>query len=164
MALIYNASEIFQMGIEIEKNGRAFYSACAQSAAAPEVRKLCGELSQWEGAHVAIFEQLKKDLPQSAYGESVFDPDNELSLYLKAAADSHIFVVNKDMASFAASLTAADDILGKALYFEKDSVVLYASMLRMVPEHLGKKTVEKILDEELKHISIITRQMASFKK
>jgi rubrerythrin len=164
MALMYSAFEIYEMGIEIEKNGKKFYSACAQSAESADVKKLCEELSQWETQHVAIFEKLQKDLPDSARRETTFDPDNELGMYLKAAADSHIFAVNTDIAALTSSLRTAGDILGMALSFEKDSVVLYASMLNMVPEHLGKKTIEKIIEEELKHISIITRQMGPRKK
>jgi rubrerythrin len=164
MDLVYNAYEIYQMGIEIEKNGKRFYATCAQSAENPLVRKLCQELSQWETQHVAIFQKLQNDLPASACKEITFDPDNELGMYLKAAADSHIFAVNADIDALTSKLKTASDILGMALTFEKDSVVLYVSMQRLVPESLGKKNLEKIIDEELKHISIITRQMASIGK
>jgi len=36
-------------------------------------------------------------------------------------------------------------------------------MLNLVPEHLGKKDVQKILNEELKHVSIITEEMGKLK-
>jgi len=38
--MVYNASEIYAIGIEIEKNGRAFYHACAQTTGNPQVKKL----------------------------------------------------------------------------------------------------------------------------
>ena len=44
------------------------------------------------------------------------------------------------------------------------SVVVYSTMARLVPDHLGKKNLEKIIDEELKHIAIITQQLATVKK
>jgi hypothetical protein len=42
--------------------------------------------------------------------------------------------------------------------------VVYTTMSRMVPEHLGKKELDAIIDEELKHISIITQKLSQFKK
>jgi rubrerythrin len=164
VAIIFSASEIFQMGIEIEKNGKAFYAACGRATGNEAVKKLCEELSAWEDEHVAVFEKLKAQLPESASLEVINDPDDELQLYLKAAADSHVFVAGTDITSIIAAATTPEKILATALSFEKDSVVVYSTMLRMVPDHLGKKNLEKIIDEELKHISIITRKMAMFKK
>jgi rubrerythrin len=164
MALIYNASEIYQMGIEIEKNGMAFYSACARTTKNESAKKLCEELSHWESQHVTVFEDLKAHLPSNAALESARDPDNELPLFLKAAADGHVFIANTDIAALVASAKTPVKMLGLALNFEKDSIVVYTTMSRMVPEHLGKKSLEKIIDEELKHISIITQKMTEFKK
>ena len=163
MAIEYNAFEIFQMGVEIEKNGKKFYNACAQSVANPGVKKLCVELSGWEDQHVALFEKLQNDLPQTARSETVYDPDNELGMYLKAAADSHIFLLNKDMAALASTLKTPMDILSMALSFEKDSVVLYTGMVRMVPPHWGQASLNAIINEELKHIVIIAGQMTSLR-
>ena len=161
MAIQYNAYEIFQMGVEIEKNGKLFYDACARRTLHPEVKKLCGELAGWENQHVTLFQRLQDDLPESARSETFYDPDNELGMYLKAAADSHIFLANQDMSALASSLKTPRDILTMALSFEKDSVVLYTGMQRMVPREMGKASIEAITTEELKHISIITRLLAS---
>jgi rubrerythrin len=164
MAIMYNAEEIYQMGVEIEKNGLAFYAAAAKSVKSDEVRKLCEELGQWEGKHVALFEELKAQLPETARRETSYDPNNELGLYLKAAADSHIFVVNKEISDLVANAKSPLDILNLALSFEKDSVVLYTTMKNMVPEYLGRKSLEKIIDEEIMHISFITRNIGTLRK
>jgi rubrerythrin len=164
MGLMYNAAEIYQMGIEIEKNGKAFYSACARATKNEAAKKLCEELSQWESQHIILFENLKARLPSGASLETSRDPDNELSMYLKAAADGHVFIANMDIEALVASAKTPAKMLAMALSFEKDSVVVYTTMSRLVPEHLGKKDLEKIIDEELKHISIITQKMAMFKK
>jgi hypothetical protein len=37
-------------------------------------------------------------------------------------------------------------------------------MLNLVPENLGRKDVEKILNEELKHVAIIMAEMEKLKK
>jgi len=50
MSEIYNASEIFEIGIDMKKNGRAFYLAAAQSTDNPAVKNFvkslqCGKSS-----------------------------------------------------------------------------------------------------------------------
>lgn len=158
MATAYNAEEIFLIGVDIEKNGQRFYAAFAESSPDPVVRSLCEELSRWESQHVGLFENLRSRLPAAARKETVFDPNGELALYLKAAADSHIFLT-RDVAALIASVKTPADVLAMALAFEKDSVVTYLTMMKLVPEHLGKAEIGKILDEELTHISIISGKM-----
>jgi rubrerythrin len=164
MGFIYSAIEIYQMGIEIEKNGRAFYSACAKTTKNEEVKKLCEELSAWEAQHISVFENLKAQLPENASLEPSYDPENELQLYLKAAADTHVSVVNSDVDVLLATANTPEKILAMALAFEKDSVVVYTTMARLVPDHLGRKNLEKVIDEELKHISIISQKISILKK
>jgi rubrerythrin len=164
MSLFYSAAEIFGMGIEIEKNGKAFYEACARTARNEEVGKICKELSAWEDGHVAVFEKLKSQLPENAQSWLSDDAHDELQGYLKAAADTHVFIANRDVDVVLATANTPERILATALAFEKDSVVVYSTMVRLVPDHLGKKTLEKIIDEELSHIVFISRKMSALKK
>jgi rubrerythrin len=164
MALIYSASEIFKMGIEIEKNGKAFYAACARTTNHETVKKVCDDLSAWEDGHVAVFEILRAQLPENARLDLTNDPDDQLQQYLKAAADTHVFVANSDVDVVLATANTPERILAAALAFEKDSVVVYSTMARLVPDHLGKKALEKIIDEELGHIAFITQKMSAIKK
>jgi len=159
MSEIYNASEIFEIGIDIEKNGRAFYLAAAQATDNPAVKKLCEELAVWEEQHVKIFEELKANLSIDAEMQPAYNPDEEYELYLKAIAGSHIFLVNRDVSELIKNNPTAYDLLSIALTFEKDSVVLYTAMLKMVPEALGKHDINKIIDEEIIHVSIISKQI-----
>ena len=163
MALVYNAHEIYQLGIEIEKNGKAFYTACAKTTKDETVKDLCEDLSSWEEEHVATFEKLKSQLPKDARLLDSYDPDDKLQLYLKAVAGTHVFVVNRDVDTVLATANTPAKILATALAFEKDSVVVYTTMMRLVPDDLGKRSLEKIIEEELQHISIITQKMAAVK-
>ncbi|HUI92387.1 MAG TPA: ferritin family protein [Chitinivibrionales bacterium] len=164
MALSYSADEIYEIGVTIEKNGKKFYEASAGMAKEKTVKDLFTSLAKWENQHVKLFEGLKAGLPQAAREPVSYDPANELQLYLKAAADSHIFRADADIPGLVSRCKTAIDALSMALVFEKDSVVLYSTMLNLVPENLGKKDVEKILNEELKHVSIIMGEMEKLKK
>lgn len=158
MSYYLNADEIFQVGIEIEANGKAFYEAAAAAAPEPGVRALCRELAAWETKHIELFEALRRALPASAREGQVFDPDSEEHAYVKAAADDHVFVKNKDVGALVAKCRDGRELLDVAIGFEKDSVVFYAAMKNLVPPELAAQSIDALVEEELKHVAILTRE------
>jgi rubrerythrin len=158
MSLNFNADEIFQIGVQIEKNGEKFYKTVARNTPDLSVQKLFSDLSRWESNHIEVFEKLRQGLPDSAKGGDLFDPDHELHLYLKATANSHVFIRNKDIPELASTCKTSIEALGLAIVFEKDSVVFYTTMKKMVPEHMGKSEIDTLIDEEISHIFILTQK------
>ncbi len=121
-------------------------------------RKRFSDLSRWESKHIEVFEKLRQELPDSAKGGDLFDPDHELHLYLKATADSHVFIRNKDIPELASKCKTSIEALDLAIAFEKDSVVFYTTMKKLVPEHRGKSEIDTLMDEEISHIFILTQK------
>ncbi|MBD3239400.1 MAG: hypothetical protein GF331_02355 [Chitinivibrionales bacterium] len=161
---MYNAEEIYTIGVEIEKNGKRYYDRTAAAADDPDVAKLLKELSSWEDSHVALFEQLATQLPENAKSGETIDPDEDMQRYLKAVADSHVFLQKDiDIDAVAQGCKTAVDVLEMALRFEKDSVVLYTTMQHMVPEHLGKRTIGRLAQEEIAHVSLIQSKLTVLK-
>ncbi|MBW1895446.1 MAG: ferritin family protein [Deltaproteobacteria bacterium] len=155
MSITYNAEEIYDIGIQIETNGWAFYQAAAESAEEEDVKKLLTDLAHWEKAHIDLFKELKKQIPSDLQTDPSLDLDQQQLLYLKAAADTHIFTKNADPVALAKTCKGPMDVLRVAMDFEKDSVVLYAAMKDLVPESLGKDNIDKLIQEEISHISMI---------
>ncbi|NWG03705.1 MAG: ferritin family protein [Syntrophaceae bacterium] len=158
MSFNFNANEIFEIGIQIESNGQKFYEDIAKNTLDPSAQKLFLDLSKWESQHIELFKKLKQGLPKSAKREDLFDPNQELSLYLKATADSHVFIKNKDISQLASRCKTPIEALELAVNFEKDSVVFYTTMRKLVPEHLGKREIETLIDEEIGHIFILIQK------
>lgn len=155
MTFQFNAELIFEIGVQIEKNGKAFYLEAAKRASDDASKALFTELADWENAHIAVFQQLQADLPDMAGDDTLFDPDNELVSYLQAAADSHVFDNSADIAYLVSQCQTTADVFDLALTFEKDSVVYYTTMKKVVPARLGQEKIDLLIDEELKHISIL---------
>jgi rubrerythrin len=164
MGISYSADEIYEIGVTVERNGKRFYEAASNLAKEKTVKDLFASLAKWEDQHVKLFTDLKAGLSKESRENVSYDPANELLLYLKAAADSHIFRADADVPGLVSRCKTAIDALSMAITFEKDSVVLYSTMLNLVPENLGRQDVEKILNEELKHVAIITAEMEKLKK
>lgn len=163
MEQILTADEVFGIGVEIEKNGYAFYSAAAADAAGEQIKKLLVDLASWETKHIETFTSLRKHLPPEALNENLYDPSDEITQYLKAAADSHVFVKGSNMEKLAATCKTPLDILNIAMNFEKDSVVFYSLVREAVGAESGRAEIEQLIHEELTHIGYITRELQKVK-
>ena len=160
----FNAREIFDIGMQIEVNGKAFYEAAAKKTAETSMNEFFLELAAWENTHIALFSELRDALPKAAGNVPVFDPNDEAAMYLQATADSHVFVKNKDMVGLVAGCKGPLDILDLAMTFEKDSVVFYTTMKKVVAKNLGQDKVDRLIDEEIKHISMLSQRRAKLAK
>lgn len=158
MSFSFNADEIFQMGVQIESNGQKFYETIAKNTSDSSAQKIFLDLAKWESQHIELFKKWQTELPGSARQGDLFDPNQELHLYLKATADSHVFIRNKDIPELASKCKTPIEALELAVTFEKDSVVFYTSMKKLVPEHLGKNQMDTLIDEEIRHIFMLTQK------
>ncbi len=163
MSFQFDAESIFEIGVQIEQNGKVFYLEVARNTSDEAIKSLFTELAGWEDKHVELFQQLQADLPDNARDENLFDPDGEFSSYLQAAADSHVFVDTTDVTQLAAQCNTPAEALDMALTFEKDSVIYYTTIKKVVSEHLGRDKIDLIIDEELKHISILNQKKKQLK-
>ncbi|MBN1307272.1 MAG: ferritin family protein [Chitinispirillaceae bacterium] len=159
MARLFNADEIFTIGVQIEKNGNAFYAAAAAHTDDPDLKKLFLQLAEWEQSHVAIFEDLRFRLPAETKAQDVYDPDNMVHRYLKAVADDNVFVKGLTLSPDLLVWTSPLKVLNTALDFEKDSVVFFSSMKDAAISTTGAAEVEKLVLEELKHIGYLTGEI-----
>lgn len=160
MSYYMNADEIFAVGAQVERNGREFYEAAAAGAVEAEVASLCRELATWEERHVELFERLRLALPDEARAGSVFDPGEEVRGYVQSAADNHVFLKNLDPVALAKGCATGYDVFTLALEFEKDSVVFYSAMKRAVPVSQGRDDLDLLIEEELRHIQILSTHRA----
>ncbi|MBM4338280.1 MAG: rubrerythrin [Deltaproteobacteria bacterium] len=164
MSIFFNADEIFQMGLRIEVNGKEFYETVAKKSSDGSVKQFFSDLATWESEHIRFFNRLREGLSDSAKRGSTFDPGQELLLYLQSTADSHVFLKNQHIDELASRCQTVVDALDLAMAFEKDSVVFYTMMKKVTPEEFGKKEIDGLIDEELKHIAMLHQKKKEWEK
>jgi rubrerythrin len=163
MSIQFDAETIFEIGIQIEKNGRAFYLEAAKKSVDQTIAAFFTELADWEKGHIVLFETLKAELPDTMRDDTLFDPENEMAAYLQAAADSHVFAASIDVVNLVAQCHTSVEALDLALRFEKDSVVYYTTLKQVVADHRGKDQIETLIQEELNHIVILNKKKNQFR-
>lgn len=162
MPVDFNASEVYEMAEVIERNGAKYYRKAADSVEA-DVKPLLLKLAAMEDQHEITFRAMREQLTAEAQKPMVFDPEDESTAYLQAMADGYVFDVREDPAESLTGDETALEVLKAALDREKDSVVFFTGMMQMIPEDAGKEKLQAIIEEELDHIGIISREITARK-
>lgn len=167
--ITFNADEIYETAEQIERNGAAFYRKAAEQADGQR-RDILLTLAEMEEEHEKTFADMRAELADGEKRTVTADPDNEGALYLQALADGRVFVTDPAKA-FAGEDEDGDkdkkslrDILQTAVSLEKDSIVFYQSMKAVVAKAAGRDRLMEIIEQEIGHILILSRQIESLGK
>ena len=155
MSYDFNADDIFIMAEQLERNGAKFYRTAAAGVSGDEEKALLLRLAEMEDEHEKTFKEMHAQLKAGEKGATVFDPQGEAVLYLKALADTRVF--------FEKEINTSDikDILKAAIVAEKDSIVFYLGIKESVPESLGKGRLDGIIKEEMGHIRLLSKELVA---
>jgi rubrerythrin len=156
----FNADEVFNMAVKIETNGAEFYRKAAALQEDEKNRNFLNGLAKMEDRHKKVFEEMRHAFTEKGMGEETFDPDGEGSAYLHALAAAH---GGEGSPKVADSLTGSEtmkQILDIAIDLEKKSILYYVGLRELVPQSLGKDTIDKIITEEHKHVAQISQVLS----
>lgn len=153
MSYDFNASDVFEMAEQIERNGAAFYRKAAGEITDPDAKNFLLDLAAMEDDHEKTFSTMRADLSGAEKARTVFDPEGETGSYLKALADTRVFF-EKEI-----DTTSLQAILKAAVLAEKDSIVFYLGMKDLVPDSLGQSRLDDIIKEEMSHIKMLSHRL-----
>ena len=156
MGITFNAEEILEMAVQIEKNGEAFYRKAA-GIVPEDAGQVFLDLAEMEVGHIKTFSDMKNALGDKDRELTVFDPDNVSALYLQAMADGNVFDLKNGPADQLTGTESVEDVLRIGLQAEKNSIIFYVGLKDMVSAALGKDKVEAIIKEEMSHISLLNK-------
>jgi len=164
MAIGFNADEVFEMAIRIEENGAAFYRKAAGLQSDVENREFLEKLAAMEDGHKATFIEIRKTLTDKEKGGMVFDPQDELSLYLAAMADTHGGEGSPSAADSLTGTETMEEVLTTAIGLEKESVLFYLGIKDIVSPEYGLERIDDIIREERGHIAQLNGLLGKLKK
>lgn len=159
MSYNFNAAEVFNVAIQIEENGRKFYQQSLKVIGDAGVKELFEDLAGQEVEHKKRFESMKAGLPAGAATSTVWDPDNEIDMYIKAMADQHVFA-GDDIAEELNRVKDVKSALKLAISFEKDSVIFFLSLQDVTEGKAGQETIKALVKEEQEHLRRLSLELA----
>jgi rubrerythrin len=157
MSYDFNADEVFQMAEQMERNGQKFYRTAAEAVSDDEKKKLLLQLADMEVDHEKTFKAMRAELTEKEKSSTVFDPEGESALYLRALVDTRVFF-EKDL-----DVSSMEKILKAAIEAEKDAIVFYLGIKNAVPADLGQDRLDHIIKEEMGHVRLLSRELVQLK-
>ena len=155
----YSAKEIVEMAIQTERLGYKFYTELADSMTEnPEMVKLFQTLANMEAKHEETFQRLADKLDKDS-GQVQMNQWEEAQNYFRAVVESEFFMGNKSLPSLD-NITTAHDAADAALKFEKETLLFFIGMRHLMHD---TDAVEKIINEEARHIAWLSRFKESIK-
>ena len=154
MSILLSGTEVFSLAMEIEKSGYAYYKTVADSTDDGALKTLFDFLADQEIQHYEYFKSLEAEIGEITISEEEWEATSE---YIKASVDSRFFI-GEDRAIMAAQ-NVADPInaIDVAIGFEKDTLLFFYELLNVTPEK-SKDTTQKIVEEEKRHILMLTKK------
>jgi len=150
----FNPTEIFEFAIKIEEDGRRFYEKSASVIKDEKVKSLLMFLADEEIKHKETFEKILSSFesfePAESYNEEYF-------AYLKAYVDNLIFKYLESPDP--EKLTNVFTVLEYALAKEMDTILYYHEMKNLVLPENSRHFVDRIIDEERKHVVMIKKMI-----
>ena len=155
MATNFSADEVFQMAMQMERDGARFYHKAAKVFSGRDKKTLLEELAKMEENHLRDFTELREVLLESEKN-AIIDPDDISCAYLSSITKGRVFDVASDPCDMIKKGSDLKDILKKAIDLEKNSIVFYIGLKDMVSAKSGRAKVEMIISQELKHIVMLS--------
>ena len=152
----FSASEIVQIGVQIEKNGKDFYTTISNFSQRNKVKEVFQFLAAEEEKHIKTFSDILSGFEE--YEPSEAYPD-EYFAYLKALSDTYIFTKENKGKEIAQKIR--DDLQGidLGIGFEKESILLYLELKNLIWEE-GQVIIDRLIEEERGHL----RKLLEIKK
>lgn len=164
MSMIFNADDIFEMALEIERNGANYYRRASDMTADAHAKATLLELAAMEEDHEETFTKMRAGLTEEERKKMTYDPYDELPLYLRAMADKNVFDTKTDPAKKLTGEENLEDVLQFAIGMEKDSVVFYLGLQELAPARLGGERIKDIVKEEMGHLSTLSNLLRCARK
>ena len=152
MGISFNADEVFEMGMDIEMNGEAYYRKAVELTEDPEIKKIFENLMIAEKQHYDTFKKLRENLPAKDTTPLVSDPDDQEYLYLDALVKSRLFNSVREAEEVVSKTSGPIEALRGALTFEKDTILFFTEMKGRTREDLGKSEIDRLIAEEREHV------------
>jgi rubrerythrin len=152
-------AQVLTLAQQLEVVGQQAYRRFAEQATDPAIRELFVYLADEEVDHEKFFGELRERVEQGETPGSELSPSQviELRAIIKAAQDSNVAAALNDTAAS----DSAEDLIGRAIEFEKAIVALFSKTRDCIGDALGQQTLDAIIAEEFEHIRTLEAKLAS---
>lgn len=148
-------AEALEVAERMEQNAARFYRRAAGMYQDPKISKIFSDLAQWEKRHVEVFAEMKKRLSEQVWGLGQYGAERPDG----SNPQTPVFPDRADPTQALTGRETKADVLRMALQKENESIAFYASLKESVPNEEDIRAIQDILDEEQRHVRILTQSL-----
>lgn len=145
MSSFFSAGELYDLAIQLEENGEAFYRQAIDYVPDSALKSMLLLLADEEERHRALFIEMKRGLART--GNEALEQAG--GIVLKSMMGDHAFSL--DDLDFR-SLPDEPALLEKAIEFENDGIAFYEILTSFVNDTETLRKIKSIIEEEHKHV------------
>ena len=145
----YEAADILDLAMQVERSGEAFYRGVAAKSTSPELKSLFTDLADQEVIHHETFSNLRREVQHRSLMS-----DDEWAWYLdnlSTVVQSDLFEGPEKALAAAEKATDRNDALRTAIGFEKDTLFFFYDVRDQVMA-TDQPVIDKVVAEERAHI------------
>jgi rubrerythrin len=146
---MFTTGEIVDLAIQIEKNGERIYRDALQKAPNSSLAAGLERLADEEAQHAKWFSEIKEDAQTSIDDPRVEEMGKSI---LRGILGDQVFSLQDVDFS---SLEKVKDLFEQAIEFEKDTVLFYEMIRNFIEDEGTSSDLNKIIEEEERHIQLI---------
>jgi len=156
MGNLFAGSEIVELGIQIEKNGKDFYNTLLEQSNSGKAKEIYRLLAGEEEKHITAFQKILDKVikyePAEAYPGEYF-------AYMNALAGDYVFTQKDKGRQIAQKIKSDKEAVGIGIGFEKDSILFYEGMKTAMLANEAK-VIDELIAQEKSHL----RKLSDLKK
>jgi len=153
--LRFSGKDVIEMAVRIEENGLTFYTEAGNASTSDKVKELFQFLGDEEKRHIHCFENIGHGYESDTLPGASDPYAEEAALYLGALANSRVFTEPNEGSRLAQGIRDEDDALKVAISMEKDSILFYYELQKVMREK-DKTVLTQLIEEEKKHLAKLT--------
>ncbi len=141
--------EIIDIAVQIEHNGERIYRRASEQITNPRLSRELSRLADEEAGHAKWFSRLT---PPRAIPQGFSSLEKIARVFMRET------VVDKTLSLQEADFTtmkAVEDLLETSIEFERDTILFYEMIRRLVPEDETITLLDTIITEEKNHITTL---------
>lgn len=152
----YNAQELMQLAIQIEKNGKEYYDAMIERTDNPKVKDIFTFLAREEQSHLENFVTIRNKIIENEADYAIADEYQtpEMYAYVEAMSDGQVFPNTVSYADIIEEIKTDEQAIRHAITFEKDTILFFYEILTMFRgNEKTKALIEELIRQEKVHIA-----------
>ncbi len=153
---IINVRELIRSAKRDEDVGAVFYEKLAEIVEDPELRARFLKIREQELGHSKRFQQMLEEMsdytPQEEYA-------GQYEKYYNSFLSKHEYLQEKDTIEKAEKVGSDIEAIKFALAQEKDTLLFFIEMQKMVPSGQNVDFVQAVIDEERAHVAELSEML-----